>query len=239
MADNLFSSRQLRVTQSTSYSLEISALRPALMVGAKDLDLALSDDQVELILGYVGLLHKWGAVYNLTAIKAPADILSQHVLDCLSIINPLLKRIGSVASVLDVGTGAGLPAVMIAIACPTIRVVALDAVAKKIAFIQQVGLQLGLNNLVAQHARIERINSASFDLIVSRAFASLGDFVNGTKGAIKNGGIWLAMKGRVPLEEIHSLPNGFVALEVEALQVPGLTAERCLVWISQTSAQAT
>ncbi len=215
------------------HSQDIESLRPALRSGLKELRLSMSDQQIELILRYVGLLNKWGDVYNLTAIKGSDQILVQHVLDCLSIVNPLMDRIGSAAHILDVGSGAGLPAVMIAIACPLMQVVALDAVAKKMAFVQQTALQLGLKNLVAKHARIENIESNDFDLVVSRAFASLTDFIEGTKGALKEGGIWLAMKGRVPSDEIEVLPEGFVVREVETLLVPGMFAERCLVWIAR------
>jgi 16S rRNA (guanine527-N7)-methyltransferase len=221
---------------AVAHSEEIESLRPSLQSGLKELQLSMSGQQIELILSYVGLLHKWGGVYNLTAIKGSDQILVQHVLDCLSIVNPLLVGVGSAARILDVGSGAGLPAVMIAIACPSIQVVALDAVAKKMAFVQQTALQLRLKNLVAQHARIENIVSADFDLVVSRAFASLTDFVRGTTGAVKAGGYWLAMKGRVPTDEIEALTKDFVVEEVTPLIVPGMTAERCLVWIRRNPA---
>jgi len=212
---------------------DVVDLRPELIKGLGELTLTLNDGQVEQILGYIALLHKWGAVYNLTAIKDPADILVQHVLDCLSIINPMHVKVGPSASVLDVGSGAGLPAVMIAISCPHMNVVAVDAVAKKVAFVQQVALQLGLKNLEAKHERVEKIYTPQFDLIVSRAFASLADFMSGTQGAVKEGGLWLAMKGRMPQEEIQLLPKGFVVREIVSIKVPRLFAERCLVWIAR------
>ena len=215
-----------------THSDAVAALKPGLIEGIDKLGLALDSRQVELILGYVGLLHKWGSVYNLTAIKDPQEILVQHVLDCLSVVPPMLVRVGATARVLDVGSGAGLPAIMIAIVCPMMQVVALDAVAKKVAFIQQAALQLGLKNVSAQHARIENIVTADFDLIISRAFSSLRDFVEGTRGAIKAGGVWLAMKGRVPLDEIGALPQWVLAEKPVLLNVPGLSAERCLIWIS-------
>ena len=231
MVDQINSPKSMGGIGLLTESRWIADLRPSLLRGLEELNLVLSSSQIEQVLGYIALLHKWGAVYNLTAIKEPADILVQHVLDCLSIINPMLVRVAPGACVLDVGSGAGLPAVMIAIACPSLSVVALDAVAKKVAFVQQVALQLGLCNLQAKHERVEKINAAHFDLTVSRAFASLSDFMTGTRGAVKKGGLWLAMKGRVPEEEIRQLPEGFVILEIVSLKVPDLLAERCLVWI--------
>jgi len=218
------------------HSAEVAELKPELLTGLKSLGLMLNNQQVELILGYVGLLHKWGAVYNLTAIRLPREILVHHVLDCLAIVNPMLLQIDSAAHVLDVGSGAGLPAVMIAVACPKMTVVAVDAVAKKIAFIQQVALQLGLNNLSAQHERVERLVSADYDLIVSRAFSSLTDFISGTRLAIKPKGRWLAMKGKLPEEEIRGLPKTVTTQAIQSLQVPGLNAERCLVWMAPVPA---
>lgn len=225
----------LRQSDPFSLSQEIAALRSQLLSGLSVLGLDLASEKIDLILGYVGLLHKWGAVYNLTAIKAPEDILIQHVLDCLSIVNPLLSRVTGLSSVLDVGAGAGLPSVMIAIACPQVKVVAIDAVAKKIAFINQVALQLGLQNLSAQHQRIESVLSAQYDVVISRAFASLKDFIEGTRGAIRIGGVWLAMKGRIPSGEIESLPAGFMVTDILPLKVPGLNAERCLVCIAKAN----
>ena len=184
---------------STRYhSAEIAALKPQLQAGLKSLELKLNDQQVELILGYVGLLHKWGVVYNLTAIRLPNEILVHHVLDCLAIVKPVLSQIDPTARVLDVGSGAGLPAVMLALACPGMTVVAVDAVAKKTAFIQQVA---------------------------------------GTRLAMKPGGRWLAMKGKVPEEEIRDLPKNISIQEIEALDVPSLDAERCLIWLTSVTEQ--
>ena len=159
------------------------------------------------------------------------------MLDCLAIVKPVLSQIDPTARVLDVGSGAGLPAVMLALACPGMTVVAVDAVAKKTAFIQQVALQLALSNLSAQHQRVERLVSGDYDLIVSRAFSSLNDFVTGTRLAMKPGGRWLAMKGKVPEEEIRDLPKNISIQEIEALDVPSLDAERCLIWLTSVTEQ--
>jgi len=228
---------QAQQLATRNHTAEIAALKPQLLTGLKSLDLTLNDQQVELILGYVGLLHKWGAVYNLTAIRLPHEILVHHVFDCLAIVKPVLAQIEPTAQVLDVGSGAGLPAVMLALACPAMTVVAVDAVAKKTAFIQQVALQLALSNLSAQHQRVERLVSAHYDLIVSRAFSSLNDFVAGTRLALKPGGRWLAMKGKVPEEEIRDLPKNVHIQTIQSLHIPSLDAERCLIWMTSVSDQ--
>jgi len=129
-----------------------------------------------------------------------------------------------------VGSGAGLPGVVIAITCPDIQVSCLDAVAKKVAFIQQVAATLKLPNLTGLHARIETVGQA-YDIISSRAFASLSDVVNGSHQALAAGGVWMAMKGKTPEEELADLPDLAKVFHVEPLQVPGLDAQRCLVWM--------
>ena len=131
------------------------------------------------------------------------------------------------------GSGGGLPGVVIAICCPEIAVTCVDAVAKKAAFVQQAAGELGLGNLVGRHARVEAV-CEPFDVIVSRAFASLTDFVNWSRGALAEQGVWLAMKGKRPDDEIAALPAGAEVFHVEPLQVPGLDAERCLVWLRPT-----
>ena len=171
------------------------------------------------------------------------------LLDSLSVVAPLrrqiakwrLERLGHPQSetdagdlrkftLLDVGSGAGLPGVVIAITCPDIEVTCLDAVAKKVAFIQQVAATLKLPNLTGLHARIETV-AQTYDIISSRAFASLSDFVNGSHQALAAGGIWMAMKGKTPEEELADLPDLAKVFHVEPLQVPGLDAQRCLVWM--------
>jgi len=133
-------------------------------------------------------------------------------------------------TLLDVGSGAGLPGVVIAITCPHIQVTCVDAVAKKIAFIQQVAVALKLPNLQGLHTRIEKVTQ-TYDIVCSRAFASLSDFVQGSHAALAEGGMWMAMKGKYPEDELASLPDIAKVFHVEQLHVPGLEAQRCLVWM--------
>ena len=206
------------------------ALAPALRQGLVALGLDLSEHQQQQLLAYLDLLGKWNKVYNLTAVRDPAQMLTQHLLDCLAIIKPLRQRVPNLKTVLDVGAGGGLPAVVLAIACPEVQVTAVDAVAKKAAFIQTAAHALGLSNLKGVHSRVEDL-SGPFELITSRAFASLADFVSGSRAALQPGGVWLAMKGREPLDELAALPKDVALEQVQPLQVPGLDAERCLVWM--------
>jgi 16S rRNA (guanine527-N7)-methyltransferase len=223
----------MKHTPTAVSQIETFALEQELVTGAQSLSLKLTKLQIEQIIEYVKLLHKWSAVYNLTAIKSSEDILVQHIMDCLSIIQPILQRFKSGISILDVGSGAGLPAVMIAIACPEHKVTALDAVAKKVAFIKQASLLLNLPNLSAKHGRVERECNQKYDLIVSRAFSSLNKFVNESMGALVNGGVWMAMKGKLPVEEMTLLPLDVSVFDVTHPKVPGMLSERCLVWMSK------
>ena len=205
--------------------------RAALGAGAQALGLALDERQIDRLLAYLDLLLKWNRVYNLTALRDPADMLTHHVLDSLALIAPLRAHAGGRAlRLLDVGSGGGLPGVVIAIGCPGIDVTCVDAVGKKAAFVQQVAGALGLANLHGQHGRVESI-AGRFDVVTSRAFASLADFTAWSDGALAEGGVWLAMKGRRPDDEIAALPPAVTVFHVEPLTVPGLEAERCLVWL--------
>ncbi|HNL42175.1 MAG TPA: 16S rRNA (guanine(527)-N(7))-methyltransferase RsmG [Ottowia sp.] len=205
--------------------------RAALGAGAQALGLALDERQIDRLLAYLDLLLKWNRVYNLTALRDPADMLTHHVLDSLALIAPLRAHAdGRALRLLDVGSGGGLPGVVIAIGCPGIDVTCVDAVGKKAAFVQQVAGALGLANLHGQHGRVEAI-TGRFDVVTSRAFASLADFTAWSDGALAEGGVWLAMKGRRPDDEIAALPPAVTVFHVEPLTVPGLEAERCLVWL--------
>lgn len=205
--------------------------RAALGAGAQALSLELDERQIDRLLAYLDLLLKWNRVYNLTALRDPADMLTHHVLDSLALIAPLRAHAGGRAlRLLDVGSGGGLPGVVIAIGCPGIDVTCVDAVGKKAAFVQQVAGALGLANLHGQHGRVESI-AGQFDVVTSRAFASLADFTAWSDGALAEGGVWLAMKGRRPDDEIAALPPAVTVFHVEPLTVPGLEAERCLVWL--------
>ena len=212
-------------------------LREALRQGAAELALDLADAQIDQLLAYLALIQKWNQVYNLTSVRDPAEMLSHHLLDSLAVVNPLRRRLqGRAAKLLDVGSGAGLPGVVLAICCPELSVDCVDTVAKKAAFIQQAAAQLKLPNLRGLHDRVERL-AGPYDVISSRAFASLADFVAWSGQALACGGVWLAMKGKHPADEIAALPAGAAVFHVEQLVVPGLKAERCIVWMRK-SAQA-
>jgi 16S rRNA (guanine527-N7)-methyltransferase len=184
-------------------------------------------------LDYLGLIEKWGRVYNLTAVRDPAEMLTHHLLDSLAVVQPLRRQIQERQTrLLDVGSGAGLPGVVIAICCPQVRVDCVDTVAKKAAFIRQVAAALKLPNLQGLHGRVEQL-AGPYEVVTCRAFASLADFVAWSSGALAEGGVWLAMKGKLPQEEIAALPSGVEVFHVEQLQVPGLHAERCLVWMKR------
>lgn len=208
-------------------------LESTLRSGAAELGLALSDAQIQQLLAYLDLLQKWNKVYNLTAVRDPAEMLTHHLLDSLAAIPPLRRQTGGAARrLLDVGSGGGLPGVVIAICCPEIQVDCVDTVAKKAAFIQQAAVQLKLPNLRGVHARVENL-TGPYDVICCRAFASLPDFVAWSSGALGEQGVWLAMKGKQPDDEIAALPTQAEVFHVEQLTVPGLDAERCIVWMRQ------
>lgn len=208
-----------------------STLDDALRDGAAELGLDLSEVQGQQLLAYLGLLQKWNKVYNLTAVRDPAEMLTHHLLDSLAAIPPLRRHAGDAAlRLLDVGSGGGLPGVVIAICCPQLQVDCVDTVAKKAAFIQQAAAQLKLPNLRGVHARVENL-TGPYDVICSRAFASLHDFVAWSGGALAADGVWLAMKGKRPDDEMAALPPRAQVFHVEQLTVPGLAAERCIVWM--------
>ncbi|QBK03965.1 16S rRNA (guanine(527)-N(7))-methyltransferase RsmG [Hylemonella gracilis] len=207
--------------------------------GVGALGLALSDAQRTQLLDYLGLIQKWNKVYNLTALRDAEDMLTHHVLDSLAVIPSLRRQTqGRAIRLLDVGSGAGLPGVVIAICCPEIDVTCVDTVAKKATFIQQVAIALKLPGLHGVHARVENLQGP-FDVVSSRAFASLADFTAWSAGALAVQGVWMAMKGRHPADEIAALPPEVEMFHVEPLTVPGLEAERCMVWLrKKTDASA-
>jgi 16S rRNA (guanine527-N7)-methyltransferase len=207
-------------------------LARALADGAARLGVALDAQQQARLLDYQALIGRWTQTYNLTAVREPAQMLVQHLLDSLALVGPLRRHTGGAPrALLDVGSGAGLPGIVLAIACPELSVSCVDTVAKKAGFMRQVGAELALRDFAAIHARVETLAPRPWDLIVSRAFASLADFVALTQPLLAADGAWIAMKGRRPDDEIAALPAGVEAFHVEPLQVPGLDAERCLVWM--------
>lgn len=220
------------------------ALEPELRQGLVALRLTLDDAQAQRLLDYLELIQKWTKVYNLTAVRDPAEMLTHHLLDSLAVIRPLQQQLAQMAPagegasavrLLDVGSGAGLPGIVIAICCPGITVHCVDTVAKKAAFIQQVAVSLKLPNLRGLHARVESLTEP-YDVVSSRAFASLVDFTNWSGAALAGHGVWMAMKGKRPADELAALPAGVDVFHVEQLRVPGLDAERCIVWMRKRAA---
>ncbi|WP_019429992.1 16S rRNA (guanine(527)-N(7))-methyltransferase RsmG [Limnohabitans sp. Rim47] len=211
-------------------------LASGLNAGIRALGLDLSDDRQKLLLDYVALIQKWNKVYNLTALRDPADMLTHHLLDSLTAVAPLARHTqGQAIRVLDVGSGGGLPGVVLAICMPELNVTCVDTVAKKAAFVQQVAVSLKLPNLRGIHARVESLTDP-YRVICSRAFASLPDFVTWSRSALAEGGVWMAMKGKHPQDEIKALPSDVKVFHVEPLAVPGLDVERCMVWMKPEAA---
>jgi 16S rRNA (guanine527-N7)-methyltransferase len=212
-----------------------------LRAGAEALGLALTESQLESLLGYLDWIAKWNRVYNLTALRDPDEMLTHHLLDSLAVVRSLQAHLQhrclARPRLLDVGSGAGLPGVVLAITCPELEVSCVDTVAKKALFIQQVAAALRLPNLQGIHARVESLTQV-FDVITSRAFASLADFTQWSAGALAARGVWLAMKGKQPVDEMRALPAGVEVFHVEPLAVPGLGAERCLVWMRRSGLDA-
>lgn len=181
---------------------------------------------------YLEMLVKWNRVYNLTAVRDTERMLTHHVFDSLATLPALLRQgTWSHRRALDVGSGAGLPGIVLAIALPELQVSCIDTVGKKAAFIQQAAATLHLPNLRSVHARVEQWRSEPFDLVTSRAFASLRDFTQLSQSHLGPNGIWMAMKGKVPHDEMAALPPSVSVFHVEQLSVPDLDAERCLVWM--------
>ena len=207
------------------------ALAAPLRAGVQALGLTLSDETQQQLLVYMALIQKWTRVYNLTAVRDPKEMLTHHLLDSLSALTPLLRHtVGQPIRLLDVGSGGGLPGVVLAICRPEIQVTCVDTVGKKAAFIQQVAATLRLPNLRGLHARVESVQER-YDVVCSRAFASLKDFTQWSQSALAEGGVWMAMKGKMPTDEIAQLPLEVEVFHVEPLTVPGLDAERCMLWL--------
>lgn len=215
------------------------SIAQALEQGAQSLGLTLDARQQEQLLQYLEMLQKWNKVYNLTSVRDPQEMLRLHLLDCLAVVRPFqdamqkLQAQGLPASVLDVGAGGGLPGIVLAVCTPAVQIQCVDAVAKKMAFVRQAGAELKLANLQASHARVESLQQ-SYSLITSRAFASLQDFVQLTDGLLQDQGVWMAMKGKHPQDEIEALPAHVSVIHVEQLQIPGVDVERCLVWMRKS-----
>lgn len=248
-------------------STDETARRDQLRAAAGAMGLSLDVAVVDRLLAYLQLLQRWNQVYNLTALRDPALMFSHHLLDCLAVV-PAVHRWAAerqrsdeaavderglgegsldreALRILDVGSGGGLPGVVLAAVEPAWQVSCVDTVAKKASFIRQVAAELRLSNLHGLHARVERLvpvadagaavagppRRVGYDLITSRAFASLSDFTRLSVHLLAPQGVWVAMKGKPPGDEQAALPAGVEVFHVEQLQVPGLDAQRCLVWM--------
>jgi 16S rRNA (guanine527-N7)-methyltransferase len=215
--------------------MQPDALREALGGVCGELGLGVADATLDRLLAYLALLQRWNATYNLTAVRDPAEMLTQHLADCLAVVGPLRRHLGSGTQrrLLDVGSGGGLPGVVLAALEPSWSVTCVDSVGKKVAFIRQAAAELSLRNLAGEHTRIEALRALPFDLIIARAFSSLADLVVPTRLLLAPGGVWAAMKGKTPEGELAALPSGIAVFHVEPLSVPGLQAERCLIWMRE------
>ena len=224
----------------------VEALAPVLDA----LGVTLDEAQRQRCAAYMGMLSHWNGTYNLTSVRDAPEMFSHHLSDCLAVLPHLAAHLSQRSGLhqeklpadpgaavpaqpvrlLDVGSGGGLPGVLLAIARPDLQVTCVDTVGKKAAFIRQVAAELRLPNLRGEHARVEDLRT-QHDIVTSRAFASLVDFVSLTRDRLADGGVWMAMKGKTPDEERADLPPDIDVFHVEPLQVPGLDAERCLVWM--------
>lgn len=201
--------------------------------GASELGCPLTDTQAAGLQAYLALLLRWNRTYNLTALREPRQMVVQHLLDSLSVVTSLRRHsAGHPFRLLDVGSGGGLPGVVIAAVLPAASVTCVEAVGKKAAFIRQAALELNLTNVAVAQCRVETFAGGVFDVITSRAFASLQDFVALTRDNLHPRGAWMAMKGDVPEDEIRSLdPKTATVFHVEQIGVPFLPARRCLIWM--------
>ncbi|MBO9537809.1 16S rRNA (guanine(527)-N(7))-methyltransferase RsmG [Herbaspirillum sp.] len=204
--------------------------------GAAALGLALSERQLSRLMAYQALMIKWNKVYNLTALRDPAQMVTHHLLDSLAAVSVF----AGARRVLDVGAGGGLPGIVLAIwaaeAEPQMSITLVDTVQKKTAFLTQVKAELQLGNVTVLHARVEQLPvEQQYDVITSRAFAELNDFIDWSNHLLQEGGQYIALKGVMPQQEIDRLPPGWAVRKVQPLHVPGLDAERHLIFIDRAS----
>jgi 16S rRNA (guanine527-N7)-methyltransferase len=214
--------------------IDRQVLGAQLITGANALGISLSDRQRKRLVDYLALLLKWNSVYNLTAIREPAQMVSHHLLDSLAAV----PAFAGAQRVLDVGAGGGLPGIVLAIWAadeyPDMRIVLVDTVHKKTAFLTQVKAELGLANVTVYTARVEQLPvTEEFDVITSRAFAELKDFIAWSSHLLAKDGCFIAMKGVMPHDEVTRLPAGWKVGKAQALTVPGLDAQRNLLFIER------
>jgi len=196
--------------------------------------LPLAASEVRQLIAYTRLIERWNSTYNLTAIRDPREMVTHHVLDCLAAAAALIRHCGPGHGerIVDVGSGAGLPGIVLAMASPHREVTCVDSVGKKAAFITQAIGALRLKNVRAVHARIQDLPER-FDIATSRPFASLKDFVSATDGVLRPAGTWMAMKGKAQAGEFGLEPG--LTFHVEPLVVPHLREERCIVWMRRSN----
>jgi len=199
--------------------------RQKLQSGLKEMGLDLSGEQQDKLLAYVKMLKKWNKTYNLTALRDESQIISHHLLDSLT-LPPYLE---SAQTMLDVGSGGGQPGIPAAVCRPNLQITLLDANTKKTSFLQQAAIELELKNVRVVSGRVEAVQGLRADVITSRAFAELADFVNWTAHLLQDGGCWAAMKGVYPAAEIDRLPDSVCVERVDKIRVPQLNAERHMV----------
>ena len=200
-----------------------------LVRGAAALDVELTEHQCDRMLRYMELMQKWNRTYNLTAVRSEADMLTHHLLDSLSVLPHLAS-----SSVADIGSGGGLPGIPIAIARPDTNVTLVEAVQKKAAFLRQAMIEVGLKNVTVVGTRVEDWRpKVLFDVVISRAFAHLRDFLSVAGHVCVPGGLMAAMKGVIPQEELEAVPTGFHVTRTIALKIPGLAAERHLILVKR------
>ena len=199
--------------------------RQKLQSGLKEMGFDLSGEQQDKLLAYVEMLKKWNKTYNLTALRDESQIISHHLLDSLT-LPPYLE---GAQTMLDVGSGGGQPGIPAAVCRPDLQITLLDANTKKTSFLQQAAIELELKNVHVVSGRVEAVQGLRADVITSRAFAELADFVNWTAHLLQDGGCWAAMKGVYPAAEIDRLPDSVCVERVDKIRVPQLNAERHMV----------
>lgn len=209
---------------------ERAALAQVLKNGVEELQLGLSDAQQQQLLDYLALLHKWNNVYNLTSVRDPMQMMTLHLLDSLAAV----PAFSGARNVLDVGAGGGLPGIVLAIARPDMKVSMIDTVHKKTAFLTQVKVELGLANVTVYTKKVQDLAvKTPFDVITSRAFADLTDFIEWSNHLLAEGGRFIALKGTAPQEERERVTGDWKVQDLQALRVPGLDAERHLVFVQR------
>lgn len=214
------------------YLFDKDALAKVLADGIAEMGLDISAEQQARLMAYLQLMHKWNAVYNLTSLRDPMQMVTHHLLDSLAAV----PAFADAKNVLDVGAGGGLPGTVLAITRPDMKVAMIDTVHKKTAFLTQVKAELGLVNVTVHTMKVQDLQvSDKFDVITSRAFADLSDFVNWSEHLLAEGGKFIALKGVAPSEERERLPQDWKVTDLQPLQVPRLGAERHLVFIQRAS----